>query len=258
MKENLTRILLTTTLFAFLIGCNETEKVANSQNEWKVHDLNRPAPQKINPGENFSDAPSNAIVLFDGSDFSEWKSAKGGVKVPWKLENDYMEVKPKSGSILTRKKFGDCQLHLEWATLEKIKRNGQKSGNSGVFLMSQYEVQILDSYNNSTYPDGQAAAIYGQKPPLFNACKKPGKWQSYDIIFRRPRFDKQGDLLKPAIITVFHNGVLVHDHYELKGKTMHEKPAKYFYHGDKMSLMLQDHRNLVRFRNIWLVELPEM
>ncbi|MGH7138971.1 MAG: 3-keto-disaccharide hydrolase, partial [Pirellulales bacterium] len=160
-------------------------------------------------------------------------------------------------SISTKQSFGSCQLHLEWAAPADVKGAGQGRGNSGVYLMSHYEVQILDSYENVTYYDGQAASIYKQWPPLVNACRKPGEWQTYDIIFDAPKFDEQGKLLKPGYVTVLQNGVIVQNHSELQGTTAWDRPAAYEPHADKLPLTIQDHGNPVRFRNIWIRELAD-
>ncbi len=224
--------------------------------KWAIHDMSRPLPPVVDPGAAGPalSPPSDAIVLFDGKDLTQWQDGKGEV-VRWKVEGGYMEIVAKTGSILTKKGFGDCQLHLEWATPAAVAGEGQERGNSGVFLMDIYEVQVLDSYNNRTYADGQAAAIYGQYPPLVNASRKPGEWQTYDIIFHRPRFDMDGKLVEPARMTVFHNGVLVHDNAELTGPTAHKARPPYKAQADKLPLSLQDHGNPVRYRNIWLREL---
>lgn len=220
--------------------------------------MERPRPPVVDPGPERPHAPppSDAIVLFDGRDLSEWRSQEGG-PAGWKVADGYMEVVAGSGAIETRRSFGDMQLHLEWATPARASGDGQERGNSGVFLMGLYEVQILDSYDNDTYPDGQAAALYGQVPPLANACRPPDAWQSYDIIFRRPRFADDGTLLRPARVTVLHNGVLVHDNAEFQGRTVHGRDAQYEAHADQLPFALQDHGNPVRFRNIWVRELPE-
>jgi hypothetical protein len=224
--------------------------------KWAIHDLNRPLPPVIDPGPAGppASAPSDAVILFDGEDLSQWEDGKGG-PANWKVEGGYMEVVAKTGSIRTKKGFGDCQLHIEWATPSAVSGEGQERGNSGVFLMDLYEVQVLDSYNNRTYADGQAAAIYGQYPPLINASRGPGEWQAYDIVFHRPRSGADGKLVKPARLTVFHNGVLVHDNAELTGPTAHKARPPYKTHPDKLPLSLQDHGNPVRYRNIWLREL---
>ncbi|MGQ9629478.1 MAG: 3-keto-disaccharide hydrolase [bacterium] len=235
------------------MGYDDTPMLPNSR--WRVHDGNRPQPRVVTPGtcstqDKVGEPPSDAIVLFDGKDASKWESVKGG-PIKWKVENGYMEVTP-TGNIQTKEHFGDCQLHIEWAAPAKVEGESQGRGNSGVFLMGKYEIQVLDGYNNRTYADGQAAAIYGQYPPLVNACRKPGEWQTYDIFFVAPRFE--GDrLVSPAYITVVHNGVLVHHHQEILGPTGHKiLPSYDAPHPPKGPLMLQDHRNPVRYRNIWI------
>jgi hypothetical protein len=223
--------------------------------QWGVHDMNRPLPEVVTPGQRPQDPPSDAIVLFDGSDLSAWSSAKDGGPARWKVADGYMEV-TKTGDIRTKQAFGSCQLHIEWQAPEVVKGEGQGRGNSGVFLMSTYEVQVLDSWQNPTYADGQASAIYGQKPPLVNASKKPGQWQTYDIIFHAPKFE--GDqVVRPATVTVLHNGVLVQDHWEIQGTTFHKRRAEYEPHAEKLPLKLQDHGDLVRFRNIWIRPLED-
>lgn len=225
---------------------------------WDVHDPDRDAPPEVDPGPAPSEpqpVPSDAVVLFDGTDLSAWESASGG-DAEWEVQEDgYMEVVPGTGTIQTRDGFGDVQLHVEWAVPEDVEGEGQDRANSGVFLMGQYEVQVLDSYENDTYPDGQAAAAYGQYPPLVNAMRPPGEWQTYDIIFRRPHFDSQDNLVKPARLTVFHNGVLVLDNVELTGATAHQDRPPYEAHPERLPIQLQDHNEPVRFRNIWLREL---
>jgi hypothetical protein len=243
-------------LLVIVIGCSIAGSTKKNKHSWKVHDMNRPTPKLVTPAEQPGQPPSDAVVLFDGKDLSNWVSEKDGSDAKWKVENGYMEVVKKTGNICTKQAFGDCQLHIEWASPEKTTGSSQDRGNSGVFLMSNYEVQVLDSYNNRTYADGQAAAIYGQKPPLVNACRPPGQWQSYDIIFHRPIFEND-KVVKPATITVLHNGVLVQDHFEIEGKTVWKKRAKYHHHPDKMPLMLQDHSHPVRYRNIWIRQLPD-
>jgi len=221
--------------------------------KWAVHDETRPLPPVVDPGPAGppAPAPSDAVVLFDGKDLSGWQDAKGE-PAKWKIEGGYTEVVAKTGSIRTKQGFGDCQLHIEWAAPAVVAGNSQERGNSGVFLMDIYEVQVLDCYNNKTYADGSAASVYGQYPPLVNACRKPGEWQSYDIVFRRPRFDAAGKTVSPARLTVLHNGVLVQDNVELTGPTAHKARPPYKAHADKLPLSLQDHSNPVRYRNIWL------
>lgn len=228
----------------------------DNQTEWQVHDLNRPQPPVIEPGPVGPPvpAPQDGIVLFNGRDLSQWTNSKGEPS-GWKIEDGFMEVVDKTGSILSRDKFGDCQLHVEWATPSKVEGQGQERGNSGVYLMGLYEVQILDSNHNTTYADGMAAAIYGQHPPLVNACRPPGHWQTYDIVFSRPRFDADGKLKKPAFLTVFHNGIVVHNQVQLTGPTAHKQRPPYKQHPDRLPLSLQDHGNPVRFRNIWIRDL---
>ncbi len=199
-------------------------------------------------------APADAIVLFDGRDLGRWTDAKGQ-PARWKVENGYMEVVPKTGGIRTVDGYGDCQLHVEWMAPSPAKGTGQDRGNSGVFLMDTYEVQVLDCYGNKTYADGTAAAIYGQFPPAVNACRPPGEWQTYDIVFHRPRFASDGTLASPARMTVFHNGILVHDGAVLTGPTAHKARPPYKAHAVRLPVSLQDHDHPVRFRNIWLREL---
>jgi len=226
---------------------------ALAQDQWQIHDLNRPMAPVITPGPAGPPVPppSDAVVLFDGKNLSLWTNAKGE-PAKWKVENGYMEVVANTGSIRTVKGFGDCQLHVEWMAPSPAKGEGQDRGNSGVFLMDLYEVQVLDCYGNKTYADGQTAAIYGQYPPLVNACRPPGEWQTYDIVFHRPRFDKDGKLLAPARMTVFHNGVLVHECAQLTGPTAHKARPPYKMHADKLPISLQDHGHPVRYRDIWI------
>ena len=226
--------------------------------KWRVHDRNRPHPPVITPPmpprEKPASPPSDAIVLFDGKDLSKWQTFRKGKALPagWKVTGGYMEIVPGSGSIFTKEEFGDFQLHVEWAAPVPARGFGQNRGNSGVILCGgRYEVQVLDSYGNKTYADGQAAAIYGQYPPDVNACRPPGQWQTYDIIFEAPRFEN-GKLKRPAYMTVFHNGVLVHNHRALLGQTAHKRVPTYHPHPPKGPIMLQDHGHRVRYRNIWL------
>jgi hypothetical protein len=246
---------------AVIIACqgeSPMESKAQSDIPWKVHDPDRPMPPVIDPGPAGpqAPAPSDAVVLFDGTDLSLWEDAKGN-PARWKVEDGAMEVVKKTGSIRTKDRFGSCQLHVEWASPAEVSGESQGRGNSGVFLMEIYEVQVLDCYQNATYADGMTASIYGQYPPAVNACRPPGEWQSYDIIFHRPIFDEDGKLKRPAYMTVFHNGVLVQDHMELTGPTAHKARPPYKAHADKLPISLQDHGNPVRFRNIWIRELPD-
>ncbi|HXF94953.1 MAG TPA: DUF1080 domain-containing protein [Gemmatimonadales bacterium] len=225
---------------------------------WPVHSLDRPRPPVVDPGPEGPPPPppSDAVVLFDGTGLGEWRSTDGG-PARWLVRDGYLEVIGGAGSIQTRRAFGDVQLHLEWAAPAPPRGEGQNRGNSGVYLMARYEIQVLDSYRNVTYADGQAAALYGQTPPLVNACRPPGAWQTYDIVFRRPRFGPDGTVRRPARVTVFHNGVLVHDGAEFTGFTVHARAARYEPHADRLPLLLQDHGDPVRFRNIWVRELEE-
>jgi hypothetical protein len=201
-------------------------------------------------------APSDAIILFDGKDLSAWKSAdpeKGDAE--WTVSDGAMIVKPKTGNISTRQTFGDVQLHLEWRAPSPAKGASQKRGNSGIFFMGRYEVQVLDCYENQTYVNGGAASIYKQYPPLVNAARPAGEWQTYDIVFVAPRFEPTGDLISPARVTVFHNGVLAQLDVELAGPTVYRGLPQYEFHVPSLPLSLQDHGDLVAYRNIWIREL---
>jgi hypothetical protein len=224
----------------------------DAKHAWSVHDMNRPRPPVITvePGK----APSDAVVLFDGTSLDAWASGKDE-PCKWKLvEGGAMEVVPKTGEIHTKAEFGDCQFHIEFAT-PPAEGSSQGRGNSGVFLMGMHEVQVLDCFENDTYPDGQCSSVYGENPPLVNACRKPGEWQTYDIVFHQPLWD--GETLKrPGTVTVLHNGVLTQDHWEFEGLSTHcqRKPLKPY--AAKLPLRLQDHGNRMRFRNIWIREIP--
>lgn len=214
---------------------------------YRVHG-ERPLPATVRPGTG-SKAPSDAISLFDGTDLSEWRN--GDQQATWKTVGDYMEVNG-TGSLQTRREFGDVQLHLEFATPETLQSASQGRGNSGLFFFGRYEVQILDSFDNPSYPDGQCGALYGQCPPLVNASRAPGEWQTYDVVFKSPRFAADGSLQEPARVTLMHNGVFVHVDQPLIGATAHRKVAEYTPHGPTGPIQLQDHGNPVRFRNIWV------
>jgi hypothetical protein len=230
------------------LGYSDTPVIPGSI--YKVHDGDRPQPRVVTPGVVAGAAPSDAVVLFNGTSMDGWVKCSDDTPAEWKVENGYMEVVPSTGDIKSTTVIGDCQLHVEMAAPEVVKGNGQGRGNSGVFLMGQYEIQVLDCYDNPTYPDGTSCAIYGQYPPLVNACRKPGEWQTYDIIWEGPRFD--GDVLvKTARVTVIFNGIVVHHAKELQGPTQHRQLAAYVPHAEQLPLKLQDHGDLVRFRNIW-------
>jgi hypothetical protein len=219
----------------------------------KATEVWQPVPRVVTPGVGTA-APSDAIVLFDGGDLSEWRHADGS-PAKWTIADGAFTVAGGTGNIRTARAFGDVQLHIEWRTPQRIEGEGQGRGNSGVFLQGQYEVQVLDSYENPTYVNGQAASVYKQHIPLVNASRKPGEWQSYDIIFRAPRFSSQGALVTPAYLTVFHNGVLVQDHAEVRGITVNRGAPYYDPHEPRLPIMLQDHGNPVSYRNVWVREL---
>ena len=234
-------------------GYNDTPQLPGQK--WKVHDMERPRAPKVTPGPLTNAAPpSDAIVLFDGKDLSKWmqRSRGGEPREPkWKVENGYIEIVPRTGRLLTREKFGDCQLHVEWMVPKDAPGYGQACGNSGVELMTRYEIQVLESYNNLTYADGAAGAMYGVWPPLVNPARPQGEWNVYDIMFEAPRF-AEGKLVKPAYFTVLFNGVLVHNHREQIGTTIWRQVPKYSPHAAEEPLSLQDHSHPVRFRNIWI------
>jgi len=228
---------------------------------WMVHDEGRPAPVVVTPGKVLGDAPADAIALFDGTEASmaNWSDNKGNAS-KWVCRDGYMESVKGAGYIQTKQEFGSCQLHVEFATPATVKGNGQGRGNSGVFLHGKYEIQVLDSYDNFTYPDGQCSALYGRAVPLVNACRKPGQWQSYDIIYHRPEFDADGKVTKKATFTVIQNGIVVQDHVVLEGGTDWRgghAVSDYAPHGDAGPIMFQDHGNPVRYRNIWVRELKD-
>lgn len=228
---------------------------------WPIHSTDRPQPRRVSAGPGSATPapiPSDATILFDGRDLSAWVSGDS-VAGParWAVRYGYFEVVPGTGGIRTRQGFGDVQLHVEWMAPDPPRGQGQDRGNSGVFLMGMYEVQVLDSWDHPTYPDGQASAIYGQYPPLVNATRPPGEWQTYDIVFRRPRFDASGAVTSPARVTVLHNGVLVHDGVSLTGPSGHRQRPPYAAHPDRLPIGLQDHGHPVRFRNFWVRSLEE-
>jgi len=243
---------------AILLASSTMPGGAQVSTKWPQHSMDRPQPTVVDPGpyRPSGPPPSDAVVLFDGRSLDAWQSSDnrpGPAK--WIVRDGYVEVAPKTGSLVTKQAFGDVQLHLEFRTPVPAKGESQERGNSGVFLMGMYEVQVLDSYHNITYADGHAGAIYGQFPPLMNASRPPGEWQTYDIVFHRPRFDAAGKVTRPARMTVIHNGVLIQDNVELSGPTANKSRPPYVKHADALPLALQDHGDPVRFRNIWIRKL---
>ncbi len=236
-------------------GYNDTPQLPGQP--WKVHDMNRPRARKVIPAPYVEEGPpSDAIVLFDGKDLSQWVQMRNGQsqEPKWKVENGYMEIVPHTGRMVTKQKFGDCQLHVEWMVPNGVTGQGQGRGNSGVELMMRYEIQVLESHDNLTYADGAAGAMYGAWPPLVNPARPQGEWNVYDILFEAPRFE--GDkLVKPAYFTVLFNGVLVHNHQAQLGTTIWRQVAKYTPHSPEEPLSLQDHNQPVRYRNIWIRKL---
>jgi hypothetical protein len=236
------------------VGYKDTPMLPGGR--WHVHDGDRPIPPVVTPGtcssqETPGAAPSDAVVLFDGKDLAYWRGERGG-PAGWDVKDGALVIRPGAGAIVSRDEFGDCQLHLEFASPVPARGRDQGRGNSGVMFFGRYEIQVLDSFDNLTYADGQAAAIYGQYPPLVNASRKPGEWQAYDIVFTAPRFKDDGSVESPAYATVFHNGVLAHNHTALLGPMSFRALPRYRPHGPKGPILLQDHGNPVRFRNIWV------
>lgn len=230
--------------FLALSGLCYAQQVSNEE-DWSEK------PMSVDPGDG-SVAPSDAIILFDGTDLLEWVDAEGNPAL-WKVANGVLEIVPGTGNIHTRQGFGDVQLHVEWM----IPEENYGKGNSGIYLQGRYEVQIFNSYNDDSpiYYNGQTGSLYKQYKPLVNASRPRGKWESYDIIFKAPRFSDEGKVISPAEFTVFHNGILIQYQSKLKGITTHEKTTEYEPHGEKVPLMIQDHGDRVLFRNIWIREL---
>jgi len=244
---------------------------------WEATEVWSPIPDKVSPGIINSLPPSDAVILFDGNDLSKWQKPKyywgagyedtkahiknnvhedfPGTPSEWHIKSGAIEVVPGGGNLATKQKFGSAQLHIEWLSPVDPEKDGQMYSNSGVFFMGLYEIQILNSYENKTYPNGQAGAVYKQHIPLVNANRPAGEWQSYDIVFNAPQFNTEGKLLKKATFTVFLNGILVQNNVEVKGPTFYIGERKYIEHPEKMPLILQDHGDKVRFRNIWIREI---
>jgi hypothetical protein len=256
LRPSISRLALSN---ASLLGGFLLASLAHAQPDpnWLAHDRDRPLPAVVQPGhastpDRPGQPPSDAIVLFDGQDLSPWVSMNGS-PTRWIVRDGYMECVRGSGYIRTVQNFGDCQLHVEWAAPTPAEGEGQGRGNSGVFFgRGRYEIQVLDSHENKTYADGSAGSVYIQYPPLVNASRPPGEWQSFDIIWTAPRFDAEGKLLSPAFITAFHNGVLIQNNVELTGPTGWLQRAPYQPHPEKLPIALQDHGNPVRYRNIWV------
>jgi len=265
MNVKLLVLLFTVATFTFCTQAQDHEMDPETTELWE------PIPPVVQPDENAP--PSDAVVLFDGDNLNEWETGPGffmhsglvegyidellsdGEPADWDLKGDHMTVKPEAGNIKTKQRFGSVQLHVEWKTPSEVLKEGQDRGNSGIFLMGLYEIQVLDSYQHQTYSNGQAGSIYKQHAPLVNASLPPGEWQTYDIFFQAPQFSEQGTLIAPAYVTVVHNGVLVQHHTAIWGPTVYLGIARYIPHPDKMPLVLQDHSELVSYRNIWIREL---
>lgn len=249
----LTRLLM---LGLLCLGCFHVSMGQVIEKEWKPEDTEFWDPERpvVSPGQG-TEAPSDAIVLFGSKDLSAWESQRDGGAAPWKVEGNHFTVVPGTGGIQTKEKFRDFQLHIEWRSPQKVQGEGQGRGNSGIFLQGMYEVQVLDSYKNRTYYNGQAGSIYKQSPPLVNAMRPVDEWEVYDIIYTAPRFDeKNGAMLEKPRVTVLHNGIVVHNATKIHGTTEYIGPPKVVYHGDG-PISLQDHSNTVSFRNIWIRKL---
>ena len=237
-------------------GFKDTPMLPGGQ--WRVHDADRPAPVVVTPAKQPGGAPSDAIILFDGRSLDAWTPQRSA----WPIKDGAMTVPSRASAggenaLVTKQRFGDVQLHLEFRSPNPPTKSSQDRGNSGIWFMQRYEVQILDGYRNPTYADGTVGAVYGWKPPLVNASRAPGEWQSYDIIFERPRFGPDGSLLRPAYVTALLNGVVVQNHRAMLGTTVWRQVAKYTAHGDAAPIQLQDHDSPVSYRNIWVRPLPE-
>lgn len=242
-------------IIAGILIATSVSTIVLGQGDPKATEVWEPVPKIITPVIG-NKAPSDAIILFDGKDLSQWQTEKDGSPAKWKLEKEgMMTVQKGAGNVQTRQSFGSCQLHIEWRTPATIEGEGQGRGNSGIFLMGLYELQVLDSYNNTTYSNGQAGSIYKQLIPLVNASLKPGEWQEYDVIFTAPKFKADSSLASPARFTVLHNGVLVQNNVEVKGSTVYIGKPSYEAHSDKRPIVLQDHGNPTSFRNIWIREI---
>jgi hypothetical protein len=237
-------------------GFKDTPMLPGGQ--WRVHDADRPAPVVVTPAKQPGGAPSDAVVLFDGRSLDAWTPQR----MAWPIKDGAMTVPSRASAggenaLVSKQSFGDVQLHLEFRSPNPPTKTSQDRGNSGIWFMQRYEVQILDGYRNPTYADGTVGAVYGFKPPLANVSRAPGEWQSYDIVFERPRFAADGSLVRPAYVTAFLNGVVVQNHQAMLGTTIWRQVAKYTAHGDAAPIQLQDHDSPVSFRNIWVRPLPD-
>ena len=239
-------------ILSFVVGLITLSTMAQDWNP-KLTEKWEPVPEVVTPGE-MTAPPSDAIILFDGTNLDQWTNTNGD-SAQWELGDGFMTIVPRTGGIMTKQSFGDVQLHVEWMTPVGDTNSGQGRGNSGVFLQSLYEVQVLDSYENVTYSNGQAASVYKQHIPLVNACRPPGEWQTYDIIFTAPRFKSDSTLFSPATLTVIHNNILVQNHVTLSGPMKYIGLPEYSFHDPKLPLMLQNHTDSVSYRNIWVREL---
>lgn len=246
MKNFFTIIILCFTTFSLM--AQDPENKAPLTEVWK------PEVRVVNPGPTDASPPSDAIILFDGKNTSAWQTQDGN-PIKWNVGDGIMTITNGSGNIVTRQSFGDCQLHIEWRTPAEVKGGGQGRGNSGILIMGKYELQVLDSYNNPTYSNGQAGSIYKQLIPLVNPSRKPAEWQTYDVVFMAPVFNKDGNVKHPATVTVFYNGALVQNHATLFGSTEYIGIGSYHQHNEKEPLLIQNHGNPVSYRNIWIREL---
>lgn len=235
-------------LLALLVAFGPFVSIGAAQNVEFLPGMEWQEPPLVTPGDEPGAPPSDAVVLFGGEDLSAWENGEN-----WPVKDGIAYAG--KGYITTKEKFGDCQLHVEWSAPTNVQGDGQGRGNSGIFLMGRYELQVLDSFNNPTYFEGQAASIYKQTPPLANAMRKPGEWNTYDVFWTCPRFNSSNQLVEPAYITVVHNGVLVQNHFALRGDTPWARPPRYVNIGPKGPIAIQDHGNPVRFRNIWVREI---
>lgn len=245
---------LTTICLLLSIGFSDVQNKVRDSLDNKATEVWNPKPAKVTPGANQGEAPSDAIILFNGKDLSEWVSDMDGSPAKWTVNDGVFTVAKGTKDIKTKRTFGDIQLHIEWRVPADVKGKGQDRGNSGIFFQERYELQVLDTYENQTYSNGQAGSMYKQTMPMANPTRKQGEWQAYDVIYTAPRFSEKGQVIIPAYITVLLNGVLVQNHTQILGSTEFRGLPVYVSHG-KASIKLQDHDHAVSYRNIWLREL---